>query len=76
MRDSRLQILADNIRAERVRKRLSQAKLAEFIDVNDNSIRKIENAQQTPSAFIVFDIANALEIPIDDLFKSVPKDKM
>lgn len=72
MRDIRLQILGDNIRAERMRKRLSQEKLAELIDVSKDTIRNIENGRQNPSAFIVFDIANALEIPIEDLFKNVP----
>ena len=72
MRDERLQILGDNIRAERMRKRLSQEKLSELIDVSKDTIRNIENERQTPSAFIVFDIANALEIPMEDLFKNVP----
>lgn len=72
MRDERLPILGNNIRAERMRKRLSQEKLAELIDIHHDSIKKIENAKQTPSAFIVFDIANALEIPMEDLFKNVP----
>ena len=72
MRDERLQILGDNIRAERMRKRFSQEKLAELIDVSKDTIRNIENERQTPSAFIVFDIANALEIPMEDLFKNVP----
>ena len=75
MRDKRLKILGDNIRAERMRKKISQEKLAELIDVNKDSIRKIESANQTPSAFIVFDIANALNIPLDDLFKNVPLKK-
>lgn len=75
MRDSRLNILGDNIRAERMRKRLSQEALAGLIDINKDSIRNIENGRQTPSAFIVFDIANALDITFDDLFKNVPKAK-
>lgn len=75
MRDKRLTILGDNIRAERMRKKLSQETLAGIIDVNKDSIRRIENGRQTPSAFIVFDIANALDITFDDLFKNVPKAK-
>lgn len=67
-----MRILGDNIRAERMRKRFSQEKLAELIDVSKDTIRNIENVRQTPSAFIVFDIANALEIPMEDLFKNVP----
>lgn len=73
MRDERLEYLGNNIRAERVRKKLSQEKLAELIDIHKDSIKKIENANQTPSAFIVFDIANILEIPVEDLFKDIPK---
>ena len=75
MRDSRLQILGNNIWAERMRKRLSQESLSEIVDISKDSLLKIENGRQTPSAFIVFDIANALEIPIEDLFKNVPQQK-
>ena len=75
MRDNRLKILGDNIRAERMRKKLSQETLAGIIDVNKDTIRRIENGRQTPSAFIVFDIANVLDITYEDLFKNVPKTK-
>lgn len=73
MRDERLEILGNNIRAERMRKRLSQPKLAELVDISTDSLFKIENAKQTPSVFIIFDIANALEIPIEELFRGIPK---
>lgn len=75
MRDVRLEILGNNIRAERMRKRLSQMTLAEMVDISTDSLFKIENAKQTPSAFIVYDIANALKISVEELFKDVPKDK-
>lgn len=58
-----------------MRKRLSQESLSEIVDISKDSLLKIENGRQTPSAFIVFDIANALEIPIEDLFKNVPQQK-
>ena len=73
MRDERLQTLGNNIRAERMRKSLSQSKLAELVEISTDSMTKIENANQTPSAFIIFDIANALEIPIEELFRGIPK---
>ena len=73
MRDERLQTLGNNIRAERMRKRLSQSKLAELVEISTDSMTKNENANQTPSAFIIFDIANALEIPIEELFRGIPK---
>ena len=73
MRDERLEALGNNIRAERMRRRLSQRQLAELIDISTDSMTKIENAKQTPSAFIIFDIATVLDIPIEELFKDVPK---
>ena len=71
MRDKRLQILGSNIKAERVRKNLSQYKLADIISRSKDSIYKIENGTQTPSALLVFDIAKALNIPIEKLYESI-----
>ena len=73
MRDERLKILAKNIKAERVRKDLSQAQLAELANISERSMSQIEQAKQTPSAFTIFDIATVLDIPIEELFKDVPK---
>lgn len=73
MVNERLKTLGNNIRAERMRKRLSQMKLAELVNISTDSLFKIENAKQTPSAFIIFDIATVLNIPIEELFKDVPK---
>lgn len=63
--------LALNIKAERTRKNLSQAELAELIDASENSIGKIERAEQNPSATMVYLIARALEIDINELFKGI-----
>ena len=67
MKDSRNTILADNIRAERNRKKYSQALLAEKINVSESTISLIERGKQTPSIFVVCDIASALNIDIKDL---------
>lgn len=71
MRDDRLYVLGHNIKAERVRKNLSQMELAELINKSKDSIYKIENGTQTPSALIVFDIAKALNISIEKLYESI-----
>lgn len=71
MRDERLKILANNLRAERNRKNLSQIQLAELANLNTNSIAQIEQARQTPSAFTIYDISKALNISIDELFKGI-----
>lgn len=73
MRDERLKYLAANIKAERIRKNLKQDELAYLAKVSPRTISQIEQVKQTPSAFIVYDIANALGIPLDDLYKAVPK---
>ncbi len=75
MRDERLKYLAANIKAERIRKNLKQDELAYLAKVSPRTISQIEQIKQTPSAFIVYDIANALGIPLDDLYKAVPKNK-
>ena len=64
MKDKRNTILADNIRAERNRKKISQATLAEKVNVSESTISLIERGLQTPSVFLVYDIAKVLEINI------------
>lgn len=71
MTDERLKTLSINIRAERVRKQLSQIELAEKVNISENSMGKIERAQQTPSALVIFDIAKALGITVDELYKGL-----
>ncbi len=71
MKDIRNKILASNIKAERNRANLSQEKLAEKINVCKNSIGAIEKGTQTPSVFIVYDIAKSLNIDINELFKNI-----
>ena len=71
MRDERIKTLAQNIKAERNRKNLTQFMLAEKIGVSESTISLIERGIQTPSIFIVYDIANALNINIQDLLKDL-----
>ena len=71
MKDERISILANNIRAERNRKKYTQAMLAEKINVSESTISLIERSIQTPSIFVVLDIANALNIDINDLLKNI-----
>lgn len=72
MRDERIKILSKNIKAERVRKGLSQSELAFEVGVSYNTICQVEQSRQMPSAMIVFDIARVLGITVDELFKNVP----
>lgn len=71
MKDTRNTILANNIRAERNRKNFTQAILAEKINVSESTISLIERSIQTPSIFVVYDIAKVLNIDINDLLKNI-----
>ena len=71
MKDARTKILAQNIKAERNRKNFTQFMLAEKIDVSESTISLIERGIQTPSIFIVYDIAKVLDIDIHDLLKNI-----
>ncbi len=71
MKDKRNKILASNIKAERNRKGYTQSELAELINVSDSTISLIERSRQTPSIFIVYDIAKGLNININELLKGL-----
>ena len=71
MKDKRTEILGFNIKIERQRKKLSQAKLAEMSNVSMESIQKIENGRQTPSVFVFFSILKALDVPIEAIYKDI-----
>ncbi len=71
MKDERNIVLAFNIKAERTRKGLTQAALAEKINVSDSTISLIERGIQTPSVFLVLNIAKVLNIDINELLKGL-----
>ncbi len=72
MKDKRNRILALNIKAERNRKSLTQAELSEKINLSESSMSLIERGIQTPSIFVVHDIAKVLGIDINELLKNIP----
>lgn len=63
------QILALNVKIERIRKHMTQEKLAELSGISPKHITKIENANVTLSIFFVYNIAKALDVTIDKLVK-------
>lgn len=72
MKDERNEILARNIKAERYRKNYTQSQLAEKINVSESTISLLERGLQTPSVFLVYDIAKTLGIGINELMKNIP----
>lgn len=64
-----LKTIADNIRIERLRKRLSQEKLAEIVGISTKYLNMIENNKTNPIIVIVVKICNALKIDLNTLIK-------
>lgn len=70
-KDKRNKTLGFNIKVERFRKRLTQFTLAELTNVSESTISLLERGQQTPSVFLVYDIAKVLNININELLKDI-----
>ncbi len=71
MNDKMNKILGLNIRAERNRKNLTQFQLAELVGISESTISLIERGLQTPSIFLVYNIAKVLFIDINELLKNI-----
>lgn len=69
VKDKRNKTLGFNIKVERLRKRLTQFTLAELTNVSESTISLLERGLQTPSVFLVYDIARVLNISIEKLLK-------
>lgn len=68
---NRLKNLGINIKSERLRKNISQEKLAELTNISRNSVSLIETGKINPTILKVVDIAKALDVDIDVLLKEV-----
>lgn len=64
-----LKTIADNIRIERLRKRLSQEKLAEIVGISTKYLNMIENNKTNPTIVLVVKICNDLKIDLNTLIK-------
>lgn len=56
------------IKVERARHNITQAELAERVQVSRQTINSIETQRFIPSAVLALKIAKVLEIPVDALF--------
>lgn len=64
-----LKIIADNIRIERLKKRLSQEQLAEKVNISTKYLNIIENRKANPTIVIVVKICSALNIDLNSVYK-------
>ena len=67
--DSRLAALGQAIRQHREAQHLSQDRLAKMINTNQAYICRVENAQVNPGITTIFEIADALDVPVSDLME-------
>lgn len=63
-----LEKIADNIRLERLRRRPSQEKLAEMVDISTKYLNLIENRKANPTIVIVVKICLALGIDLNTIW--------
>lgn len=64
---SRLQILGSNIAKYRIKKGLSQEKLAEIVDLSREYVTRVERGQKNISLKKLFAIADALGVDFSEL---------
>ena len=66
-RDEIIRIFAENLRAERARKKFSQEFLAEKADITPEYLARIEHEKYSPSLVVIVRLAKALGVTIDKL---------
>lgn len=69
--NTRLRNLGINIKSERLRRSISQERLAELTNISRNSVSLIETGKINPTILKVIDIANALDVDITLLLREV-----
>ena len=65
-----LKTIGMNFRLERTKRGLSQERFAEIAGVHTNYIGKVERGEQNLTVKKIVDLANSLEIPIENILNS------
>ena len=65
--DENIKIITENIRLERLRKGISQDKMANLLQISQNAYSKIESGKTTLTIIRLHQIAKVLEIPFEKL---------
>ena len=61
--------MRNTIRVERARYRITQAQLAEKVDVSRQTIHAIETGKFVPSTILALKISNFFKIKLEEIFK-------
>lgn len=68
-------LIGNNIRILRRQQQMTQEQLAEVIDTDQKYISKIESGKARPGLSVYLQIANSLQVSIDDLLVGVIAEK-
>lgn len=60
-----------NIKAERLRKNITQEEFAELINMSLSYVSKLEQGLTSPTAIALFKMSNVLKIPMEEFFKGI-----
>ena len=63
--------LGRNIKIERIRKDITQEQFAEMVDISLSHASKIEQGLTSPTAIVIYKMAKALNIKMEDFFKGI-----
>jgi transcriptional regulator with XRE-family HTH domain len=61
--------LGENLKKIRTRKNVSQVGIANILGVDRSFVSNIENGKNNPTLSTITNLAKALKIPVDELFK-------
>ncbi len=64
-------IIGRNIKAERLRKDITQEEFAEQINMSLSYVSKLEQGLTSPTAIALFKMSYILKIPMEEFFKGI-----
>ena len=64
-----MRAITNNIREIRKKNGLNQIELAERVNVGQSAISQIENGQRTPSVKLLYKMAQALKVSVEELIE-------
>ena len=71
MINEQLKLIGINIKAERLKKNLSQEQLAEMTNISIPTISLIETGKQNTSILNILEIASALDVDVSSLVEGI-----
>jgi len=61
--------LGENLKRIRTKKNINQTELAETLNVDKSFVSNIENGKNNPTLSTIANLAKALKVPVNELFK-------